>query len=506
MTRFVCTVAFLSLLVFVGCTDSPAPLPTGSEISIAPEAAFAPGPTCELGVSEADARAEIAALQAEIDALEDAGALNSGQARALRNKLDNALRHLDAGRLCPALAQLRAFRNQVEDFVGAGVLTGPEAGPLLDGAEVVLDGAPPVIVEGTITTGLGHTCALTPTGAAYCWGRNDAGQIGDGSTTDRSVPTAVSGGRTFAALAAGGAHTCALEPDGTAWCWGYNSGELGDGTRDDSPVPVPVSGGHVFVAISAGAHTCALKADGAAFCWGPNRYGQLGIGTSTPGSQLTPTAVVGGHAFGMIDVGSSVQPTTCAVRTDGAAYCWGYNAVGTVGDGTMEERAAPTAVAGGHLFSEVTVGGFHACATRTSDASAWCWGTNTHGEGGGASRTLRLEPVAVDGGRAFEAINAGARYTCAVDLGGDAFCWGLNEDGQLGNGTTDDSDVPVAVSGGHTFTSISTGTAGTTRHTCGARTDGALLCWGSNDRGQLGDGSTTGSSTPIVVPGWTSLP
>jgi alpha-tubulin suppressor-like RCC1 family protein len=484
------------IILATGCSDAPetrltAPEPLLSMLE------------CELGVPLADAYAEIAALRAEVDALEDSGALNSGQAQALRNKLDIARQHLDAGRVCPALAQLGAFREQVGNFVADGVLTEAEAAPLLEGAERVIDGPAPVIVEGTISAGLGHTCGLTASGTAYCWGRNGAGQLGDGSTTDQSLPTPVTGGHTFASIDAGIGYTCALEMDGTAWCWGFNSGRLGDGTVTDRSTPGPVSGGHRFTSISTGNHTCALEAGGDAYCWGSNADGQLGDGTNL--HRLVPTLVAGGHSFEVISSGRSVQPSTCAVRDDGAAYCWGFNEVGQLGDGSTTSRNEPVSVLGGHVFSSISVGSFHVCGLLAADDAALCGGEGRVGELGTGTLTDQAFPTPVAGGHAFAVLSAGSHFTCGLDLAGAAFCWGNNRHGQLGDGTSDNRVEPTSVSGGHIFHAISTGSMGS-GHTCGLRTDGAALCWGANSNGQIGDGTTVDRLVPTSVLGWYALP
>jgi alpha-tubulin suppressor-like RCC1 family protein len=486
------------LALATGCSDAPetrltAPEPLLSMVE------------CELGVPLADAYDEITALRAEVDALEASGALNSGQAQALRNKLDSAREHLDAGRVCPALAQLEAFREQVGNFVADGVLTEAEAAPLLEGAEWVIDGPAPVIVENTLSAGLGHTCGLTASGTAYCWGRNDVGQVGDGSTTARSLPTPVVGGHTFASMHAGNGYTCALELDGTAWCWGSNlEGRLGDGTLTNRSTPGPVSGGHRFTSISTGGSTCALEAGGDAYCWGGNTHGQLGDGTNL--HRLIPTLVSGGHSFAVISSGRSAQPSTCAVRDDGAAYCWGYNASGQLGDGSTTSRNEPVPVLGGHVFSSISVGSFHVCGLRAVDDAALCWGTNTLGQLGTGTHTDHAAPTPVAGGHAFAFLSAGAHYTCGLDLAGAAFCWGKNGNGELGDGTTDNRVEPTSVNGGHIFHAISTGSSGFGGHTCGLRADGAALCWGANSNGQIGDGTTVDRLVPTFVHGWTALP
>ena len=200
----------------------------------------------------------------------------------------------------------------------------------------------PVSVAGGLTltalaAGSLHTCGLTSTGTAYCWGNNVDGRLGDGSTTNSTTPVAVSGGTLrFTALAPGELHTCALTGTGAAYCWGDNiDGQLGTGSTTDSPVPVAVSGGLSLTTIAAGyGHSCGLTSARVAYCWGRNTESQLGNGAAT-GNSLVPGAVSGSLTFTALVTGSL---HTCGLTSSGAAYCWGYNADGRGGDGTTMRR------------------------------------------------------------------------------------------------------------------------------------------------------------------------
>jgi alpha-tubulin suppressor-like RCC1 family protein len=184
-----------------------------------------------------------------------------------------------------------------------------------------------------VTAGGSHTCALTNTNDAYCWGLNTDGQLGDDSNTDKSTPVAVAGGLKFAALSAGESHTCGIAISGTTYCWG-DSGAL-------SKMPVAVSGGFSFAAISAGArHTCAIATDATAWCWGVNDSGELGDGTYT--SSASPRQVGGGLQFSSIGAGGFTDPAlatrhtvghSCGVTTSNVVYCWGANDRGQLGTG-----------------------------------------------------------------------------------------------------------------------------------------------------------------------------
>ena len=368
--------------------------------------------------------------------------------------------------------------------------------------------------ETRIAAGWDHTCALTTDGAAYCWGNNTYGALGDGSRTNSAVPVAVAGGLEFTSLAAGSAYTCGLTSSGTAYCWGLNqSGELGNGSTANSSIPIAVAGGLNFIMlVSSGDHTCALTRAGAAYCWGKNDAGQLGNGmqkpTSQPGS-VTPVAVSGGLSFTSVDAGGY---HTCGITIAGATYCWGLNDSGELGNGLQGTNATtPVAVSGRPSFSSVTTGFYHSCGL-TSVGFAFCWGTNRNGQLGNGSTSgpdycptypntgaCSLTPIAVNGGLHFDLLALGGSHSCGLANGGVAYCWGANGNGELGNGSRTTSSTPIAVSSGFAFEAIA---AAITGYTCAITASGAAYCWGKNDVGQLGNGSTSDASTPVAVSGF----
>jgi hypothetical protein len=370
----------------------------------------------------------------------------------------------------------------------------------------------------SVATGEAHSCALTTSGAAYCWGRGEYGQLGatpsgscaiDGVTYACSlVPMAVQGGLTFTQLDLGSTHSCGLTSAGAAYCWGRNNaGQLGDNSTsnrsdDHQSVPAAVAGGLTFTKLSAGAqHTCGVTAAGTAHCWGANGRGGLGDGTTT--SRPVPAAVGGGLSFGMITTGGYSFGMTCAVTTSGAAYCWGENSFGQLGIAATDDavHGTPAAVSGGIAFASLDVGGTHVCGVSTA-GTGYCWGANVLGSLGDASTVQRSTPVAVTGGIAFARIVGGGfsnvnAHTCGFTTAGKAYCWGDNEVGALGDGSLVNRLEPSAVAGQSSFNNLAAGA----RHSCGVATTGILYCWGSNRAGQLGVNSVATQSSPARVIG-----
>jgi alpha-tubulin suppressor-like RCC1 family protein len=321
----------------------------------------------------------------------------------------------------------------------------------------------------TISTGIGPQGCSIRGGLAYCWGAGAGGQLGNNSTAQSDVPVAVStsgalSGVTITEISAGLYSVCALSSAGAVYCWGYNAdGELGDSSTTQSDVPVAVStsgvlSGKTITQVSAGLEdACALASTGAAYCWGDNATGQLGNSSTTSSSvpvAVTTSGALSGKTLASISAGPGA---TCAVDTSGLAYCWGYNGPGQLGNGNTTQQTAPVAVSTSGVLSGVTLAqvsvGFATTCAVSSAGAAYCWGYNTDGElGNNASGAASSVPVAVYAGGVLSGVTltqiaAGLYFTCAQDAAGNTYCWGQNGSGQLGNASTTGSDVPVKASG-----------------------------------------------------------
>jgi alpha-tubulin suppressor-like RCC1 family protein len=315
----------------------------------------------------------------------------------------------------------------------------------------------------SVTAGEFHACALTSDGAAYCWGGNYYGQVGNGTVGGRvTVPTAVTGGHTFVAITAGRMGTCAIDMANDAWCWGWDShGQLGSGGTGadrchffgtDEPcsgTPLKVAGNFQFVQLSAAEKiTCGRVPSGAVYCWG----GEVG-GTDATDCQAgqrtdcarTPVLQVGGATFLRIGIGGVFR---CGQKQDATVWCWGYDYDGAFGNGIAYTNSADTLsrVASGRPFPQITIGGRHMCG-RTAGVVE-CWGYNVDGEAGGTPGTDRFTPGSLSGGIDFASVTSGPNSftTCGISTAGRAYCWGFGQLGNLGNGTIATSSAdPVLV-------------------------------------------------------------
>jgi alpha-tubulin suppressor-like RCC1 family protein len=396
--------------------------------------------------------------------------------------------------------------------VRAFTLAGLVAGAMAAGAFV--PSAPAFVATATaslVTAGHAHSCALLTSGAVKCWGSNDLGQLGDGTQTSSVTPVDTAGLTDAVVLSAAYAHTCAVTSAGAAKCWGYNlHGEIGNGSPElfvtTPSTPTGLGSGVASVA-SGNGHSCALLTNGGVQCWGYNAYGQLGDGTTT--DRATPVSVSGLSGVTAIAVG---RRQSCAITSGGDVLCWGLNTAGQLGVGTQTGpetcdgiacSRTPVAVPGVSGAASIMSGGFHTCAV-TPSGGAKCWGANTNGQVGDGTFETRTSPVDVAGlTSGVAAIATGGLHTCAITSGGGAKCWGRDADGELGDGATSDSNVPVDVSG------LASGVASLGlgyNHSCAVLDGGGVRCWGRNQSGQLGDGTTEGSSVPVEVVGLGGAP
>ncbi len=346
----------------------------------------------------------------------------------------------------------------------------------------------------TVSAGMYHTCALTPNGKAFCWGRNLYGALGDGTSTTRATPVPVAIDVAFTTIAAGKDYTCGLRANGGAYCWGANfAGQLGDGSTAHRYTPVPVYGGLTLRHISAGeAHTCGITTGGEAFCWGaplsPRADGSM------PPIRTVPTRL---SLSRMMDVSVGYE-IACGIARTHALYCWGLFPPGVTFADSSGPLVSPTPllVTGSTSLVQVSAAFKHACGVDDV-GHVLCWGRNEAGEIGDSSLTYATAPKIVSGAEHYRLVSAhSVSHTCGVTIEGTGYCWGNNGVGQLGAGIPDkNSTVPIPVAATMRWSVISTGAY----HTCGVTVDEKTLCWGFGGFGQLGNGEFGNTREPGVI-------
>ena len=410
----------------------------------------------------------------------------------------------------------------------------------------------------SVGSGIFFTCAAVNYNP-YCFGHDGLGQLGDGnlaspsldgspnstSSYDSAFPVKVGGdlyGKGIVRkVAAGGYHACALTSGGQVYCWGFNRyGELGTGDTTDSATPVQVSLPGTATDVTAGQYTSCAIVNSKIYCWGRNDSGQVGDDSGLT-SVFTPTAVASGGTYALpagysastLSTSGGAVDNVCAIADD-AAYCWGNNLEGQIGNGTKTTTGkngqdytayAPTAVVSsgvlaGRTITSISLGGHgsvtsnyslgtdtHVCvsaASTATDGAAYCWGNNGNGQLGNNSTTDSTTPVAVNTSGVLKnltitQVRVGSYQSCALSSLGAVYCWGKGSSGQLGNGTnTSAQTTPVAVTTDPQFldgTNVKTLGGGVNR-SCAITTEQHVYCWGVNQDGQIGDGTHINRNVP----------
>lgn len=380
---------------------------------------------------------------------------------------------------------------------------GDASGPTLRAIASTTDG--PVTDWSAIQSSDDHTCALRPSGEAYCWGLNQYGQVGDGvTTTNRVIPTRVvatmeDGAVAFGAISPGGVMTCAVGAGvalGRLYCWGANGyGQLGDPSVVPATVPRRIGTATDWSTVAASyIGICGVRADGV-WCWGDGGYGNVGNGAWSYAS--TPQHVVGLDVTMPVAVGYHFA---CAAPTAGGARCWGENVEGELGDGTSSTKHEPTVIAPvDGQWSAVATAQHQTCGIHAGVVRCWGWNESRQVLGV-ASADAVLTPTAVAGLPAGTAtsVSAGNYVSCAIiDEGGGEvhpWCWGFNNAGELGVGATGQFRTPSEVSN----TGVWTGLTQTERATC-ALVGTERRCWGNGNGYGLGNNSVGNVLAPAAA-------
>jgi alpha-tubulin suppressor-like RCC1 family protein len=370
----------------------------------------------------------------------------------------------------------------------------------------------------SISAGSYHACGITAQHVAYCWGRNAEGELGnpavtapcpDGGVACSQKPVRVTGNLAFASISAGNNFTCGITTSGVAYCWGTNAfGQLGNGSQSSSSRPARVAvGALTFQSISAGNnHSCAVTSEGVAYCWGSNGSGKLGAGGPAGGGHTAPVRVAGHVLFRDISAGYF---HSCAVARDGRTYCWGRNEQGELGIAAKASSSTPAPVAGASTFGLVHAAPqFDYTCAVDGNGALYCWGANCYGQLGVDSTPdlcgvpempCSTRPAAVRAAGPFQSVSGSFSHSCALTATGIVQCWGENNQGQLANGSTGGrTAAPAPIVGGFSYRALSAGR----EFTCALTADGVPQCWGRNADGQLGvgDSGLRNVPTPVVAP------
>lgn len=334
-----------------------------------------------------------------------------------------------------------------------------------------------------LVAGSQSTCLARADGTVSCWGTNDDGQLGDGTTVSHFTP-APSLMQGAAGLALSVAHVCALSAEGVVSCWGDNgSSQLSAASFPNELKPfyraTPTMVGLPLPAVSIAvglAHSCAVLENGTVSCWG-----------AAPVATKNAPQEIEGFPERVIDIASGWEHA-CALLASRSVVCWGKNEHGELGDGTIEARAAPVAALELRNIVQLAAGGQHACAL-SAEGNVWCWGFLWQ------RGITTATPTLIASAQGAQSIAVGFDHSCAVMKDGSVLCWGGNKVGELGDGSVSSRTSPVKVVGVQDVVEVALGVS----FSCARTAAGAVSCWGNNSEGALGDGTMNNSVTPVPV-------
>ncbi len=350
----------------------------------------------------------------------------------------------------------------------------------------------------TIAGGSDFSLAVDANGGLWAWGDNGSGQLSSdvAASTGVTTPTQIITGTTWAAVSAGSLFSLAIDSSGNLWAWGDNTdGQLANGSTSTIGIntPAQISSGTDWIAVSAGSNfALAIDSSGNLWAWGDNTYGQLGNGTTSSTKVTSPTQVASGTTWTAVAAGSNF---VVAIRSDGTLWAWGNNTSGQIGNGSSSGNVpTPTQIGSATNWSMVAAGSDFALAIQ-SGGSLWAWGGNTSGQLGNGSTVNVAAPVQIGTASTWSYVAAGSDFSLAIDSNSALWTWGDNTVGQLGNGSTSAAvTIPAQISTGTTWSYAAAGSD----FSLAVNSSGALLAWGDNTFGQLGNGTT--STIPGTTP------
>lgn len=349
-----------------------------------------------------------------------------------------------------------------------------------------------------ISTGFAHTCSVDKLGNVYCWGNNEVGQIGVGTTNSPIAPaTKLPNFSKVKMVSAGAAHNCVIDKNENLYCWGQNgNGKLGIGTLDQSNSPVKVNGiAKVKFVHASRLATCAIS-NGDVYCFGSNEFGELQT-ESKDKNVLVPSKVPGISEAKKVLVGTQVA---CALVSGNKLYCWGTQSNGRLGNGLEDNKAyPPTQMELPEDVIDFGVGAGHICAITGNEGNLYCWGYGEKGQlGNSVSPISSATPTKVNGLKSIKKVHLNRFGTCALDVANQVFCWGGGEYLQNGNTERKDTNSPVLISNLKSVKILSTSSSYTS-HMCAIENSGDTKCWGYGSSLQLGNSVQGDLAIPVKI-------
>ncbi|MEK2688323.1 Ig-like domain-containing protein [Bdellovibrio sp. GT3] len=364
----------------------------------------------------------------------------------------------------------------------------------------------------SISASTGNTCGILSDKSMKCWGRNQNGQVGDGTTTQRSSPTTVSGGITWAQVATSQSWACAISdaaasPASALYCWGA-ANSFGKSGVNSSTTPLLIDDTNTYQKVSLGNnHGCAIRTDGTLICWGFNSSGQ--VGDASTSSVSVAKVIDSPNKYQDISLG---YIHTCGVTTTNLLRCWGENDFKRLGNNSTTDSTSPISILSTTAFNKVAAGNEHTCAISTT-GQLYCWGNNNFGAAGSTSpATLKGYPYQMDNGVVYTSVTAGYQYSCGITSTNVLKCWGNGAYGMLPLGrlrpalNSATSGAPIVIDSGVNYAQASVSFVGLTSpniltgiSACALTTNGMLKCWGSNLYGELANGANSYPSAPVTI-------
>lgn len=331
-----------------------------------------------------------------------------------------------------------------------------------------------------------HTLGIKSDGTLWGWGKNDYGQLGDGTMIDTSSPKQIGTDHNWISVTASNSHSLGLKTDGTMWTWGLP----GDGMNPQENSPVQIGSGSTWVNISTGSyHSIGLKSDGTLWAYGDNSFSQLGDGTNN-------------NQINFVQIGTDTKWVSAVsgnyhnlgVKSDGTLWAWGRNEYGQIGDGSIINRNSPVQIGTDNKWVSVSAGANHSLGLK-SDGTIWAWGMNFSGQLGDGTGTHQSSPIQIGTDNNWVSIVAGSGHSLAAKSDGSFWGWGQNNDGQCATGYGNDVPNPVLMGNADKWLSLSAGFV----HTLGLKSNGTIWGWGNNTNYQLGNGTTVNQSSSAQI-------